>query len=300
MIRAVGVVGGVVGGGGEGVVPGVGEGLASIHLAHILLVLLQYGFTVDFLRAGDETLSWDQQGRLTFKWGEEGLLGTGQGGTYILRRPLLLRKHNTINNLDPRQPSPLAHILHLPQRLILQLLIIYQSIKRIITTTEPIPLRQRPQRRLDGHDDGDRFALIFGGVDADIGHKAAGAVNGFQLFESDILAVERFDHVFLPIDDFQMAILVEFPNITGFEPAVVKGFAVLVLEVEIAFCDWTAADPDFALRVGFVVGVVVEVGDIDEFDFDGAGHFAECLIGPGGWIAYCSHAIELHERVKEN
>lgn len=161
---------------------------------------------------------------------------------------------------------------------------------------DAIPTRKRLQRRFHRHNDSDGMVLVLGGEDADVCHKRAGAVGGLQLFQSDIFPVQRLDHVFLAIDDFQhpaslFVSIGELADVAGLEPAVGgEGLFVFIVEVKVAFRDSSSTDPDLALWIRGVGGVVREIGDVDEFDLDAARGFAYGGRGPGGGVADGTHS----------
>lgn len=217
--------------------------------------------------------------------------------TYILRRPLFPRQHDPIDYFDPHQPAAPALLLDLPQRHIPDFGVARQIV-HVVVVVDADGACQGPQLRLHGHDDGDGFGAVLRRDDADVTHDGAGAVDGLEFLERDVLAVERLDHVLLAVNDLEQAAAAaaasnvgvgEFPNVARLEPAVVESFFVLLRQVQVAFRDGGAADPDLALRVGLMAGEVVQIGAVDEFDLDAAGGLAESGGGPGGGVADGAH-----------
>ena len=135
--------------------------------------------------------------------------------------------------------------------------------------------------RFSGDDDGDWFCLLLVGVYADVCYHSCGTVYGLELLDSNVLAVEGLDQVLLAVDYLEMAIVVELTNIASLEPSIrsngVFGFFLIVV---VFLQDWGAPDPDLALGVWLVGCVVASVGEIDEFDLDGARDVAEGVVGP--------------------
>lgn len=132
------------------------------------------------------------------------------GPTHILRRPLLVGKHDPPDDFNAGQTTGFGAFLQLAQNNSVKFLVVHELLDRL--ALDAVLLGEILERRLGGHDDGDGLVLVGGGVHEEIGDDADGAVDGFELFvarsasvfmysrgrdtnlfERDILAVERLD-----------------------------------------------------------------------------------------------------------
>jgi hypothetical protein len=183
-----------------------------------------------------------------------------------LWRPLISRKHNGLQHLQALKPSLLSGSITLAQ-------------------DERVDLGVRAERR-EGRvwvfvgqrgaevsfvrdDDGDWLRGVWDCVYAYVGDEVARFVCRFEALECNILATLELHEVLntacaqlsykaighachdLPVDDRQRAVLVPPPDIARAEPAVLREYTLVIVQVialVVAVDDGRATETDFALR----------------------------------------------------
>ena len=262
---------------------------AAVRSVDLLLVLLQDALAVELLRGGGKTLSLVSNYSYTLK---------DDVMTYVLRRPLLISQHNTLDHLKAGKSALLPRALQLLQHRIVDLLVVNQLFEMI--ALDALLSGELLERRLSGNNDSDRLLAVLGSVDTDVLHNGRAAVHRLQLLERDVLARERLDEVLLAVNDADVPVGVEFANVACLEPAVLsEGLGGFLGHVQVSAHHTAAADPNLTLW-GFVGGVVSCVCEVDELHFNRGGHLAERAIGPSERVHKRTHGAGFGETVTGN
>lgn len=98
----------------------------------------------------------------------------------ILRRPLLIRQNNTLDDLDALQTAALSGILELFEHGVVELLVVHHLLE-MLALDAVIP-SQLLECRLSGNDDGDWLRLCGVGVDANVRDDGGRAIYTLKLF----------------------------------------------------------------------------------------------------------------------
>jgi hypothetical protein len=117
------------------------------------------------------------------------------------------------------------------------------------------------------------------------------------IFQRYIFAPESFDQILLAVDNLDVAVWIEFRDITSREPPIVStGSFRLFVVILVALCDCRSSDPELALwRI--VRSEVASLGKIDKLFFNAYGYVAMSVHRPGKRIVYSAHAYRLSEAI---
>ena len=219
----------------------------------------------------------------------------GEDDTYVLWCPLIPIQHNPFNDFKRRQTTLSARFLQLGQNEITDLGVVDHVLQP--TAGDFIVFGESHQGRLRRDNDGNRSALVRRGEDADVGDQGRRPVDGLELFQRNVLAVERLDQVLLAIDDADMPVLVELGNVARHEPpAFPDGELGLLLVVVVRRGHRVPADEELAL--GRVVGgEVARFGEVHQLLLDRGGDVAVGVKRQGEGIAERTHRARFGQTV---